>query len=76
MPLEADRGAREGDVVIGREQGDQAVDEAADGFGEANGVEAEAPEAWDGDDSGGVDGHGSAGQMGRNGGHSDRDTTG
>jgi hypothetical protein len=40
LPLEADGGAGEGDVVIGREQGDQAEDEAADGLAEANAVEA------------------------------------
>jgi hypothetical protein len=43
--LEADALAGEGDVVIGREQGDQAEDKAADSLVEAEAVEAEAPEA-------------------------------
>ena len=37
--------AGEGDVVIGREQGDQPEGEAADGLGEAQPVEAEGAEA-------------------------------
>jgi hypothetical protein len=43
--LEADALAGEGDGVIGREQGDQAEDKAADSLVEAEAVEAEAPEA-------------------------------
>jgi hypothetical protein len=33
----------EGDVVIGGKQGDQAEEQAADGLGEADAIEAEAP---------------------------------
>jgi hypothetical protein len=35
----------DGDVVIGGEQGDQAEDKAADGLGETQAIEVEAPEA-------------------------------
>ena len=42
--LEVDVGTGDGDVVIGGEQGDQAEDEAADGLGEAQPVEAERAE--------------------------------
>ena len=37
--------AGEGDVVIGGEQGDQAEDDTADGLGETQAIEVEAPEA-------------------------------
>ena len=37
--------AEGGDVVIGRKQGDQAEDKAADGLGETQAIEVEAPEA-------------------------------
>ena len=48
--LEADAVAGEGDVVIGRKQGDQAENETINGLGETEAVEtepdeAEAPEA-------------------------------
>ena len=45
MLLEGDAATGEGDVVIGREQSDQAEDKAADSLVEAEAVEAEAPEA-------------------------------
>ena len=35
--------AGEGDVVIGGEQGDQAEDDTADGLGETQAIEVEAP---------------------------------
>jgi len=41
LPLELEVGAGDGDVVIGREQGDQAEDETSDGLGGAQAVEAE-----------------------------------
>jgi hypothetical protein len=41
--LEGDGAAGEGDVVIGGKQGDQAEEQAADGLGEADAIEAEAP---------------------------------
>jgi hypothetical protein len=34
---------KEGDVVIGRKQGNQPEDKAADGLGEAKAIEAEDP---------------------------------
>jgi hypothetical protein len=46
--LELDVGAGEGDVVIRREQGDQADDETSDGLGGAKTVEAETVEACPG----------------------------
>ena len=45
MLREADAVAGEGDVVIGRKQGDQAKNKTTDGLGESEPVEAEAPEA-------------------------------
>ncbi len=45
MLLETDGGAGEGYVVLGREQGDQAKNKAANGLGDTDVVEAEAPEA-------------------------------
>ncbi|QPN64280.1 hypothetical protein [Synechococcus sp. CBW1004] len=46
--LEGDAGAGEGDVVIGREQGDQAEGQTADGLGETEAVKAETVEPWEG----------------------------
>ena len=37
--------AEGGDVVIGRKQGDQAEDDTADGLGEPQAIEVEAPKA-------------------------------
>ena len=45
MLLEADAVAGEGDVVIGRKQGDQAKNETTDGLGETEPVETEPVEA-------------------------------
>jgi hypothetical protein len=42
--LEADAVAGEGDVVIGRKQGDQAENETTNGLGETEPVETEAVE--------------------------------
>jgi hypothetical protein len=42
--LEADAVAGEGDVVIGRKQGDQAKNETTDGLGETEPVETEPVE--------------------------------
>ena len=44
MLLEADAVAGEGDVVIGRKQGDQAENETTDGLGETEAVETEPDE--------------------------------
>jgi hypothetical protein len=48
--LEEDGGAGEGDVVIGREQGDQAEGQSSDGLGEAEAVKTEtgepSPDGW------------------------------
>ncbi|MCX5949864.1 MAG: hypothetical protein NT158_01470 [Cyanobacteria bacterium] len=43
--LEGDAATGEGDVVIGRKQGNQADDEAADGLSQTEGVEAEPVKA-------------------------------
>ena len=45
MLLEADAVAGEGDVVIGRKQGDQAKNETTDGLGETEPVETEPVDA-------------------------------
>jgi hypothetical protein len=42
--LEADAVAGEGDVVIGRKQGDQAENETTNGLGETEAVETEPDE--------------------------------
>ena len=44
MLLEADAVAGEGDVVIGRKQGDQAENETTNGLGETEAVETEPDE--------------------------------